>query len=101
MGLAPEKDKELDPEQKHWVANLKRAWMLLKLFEGESFEDVSVKEFWSRKTTNSYGEECHVARKIGWANLMRSLPAKGFAGAILGADVCRRGDKDFLLDPWK
>ena len=99
LGVPPRGD--MNALQKDLVGTLEESMVLIDRFSQENFTDESMNAFWSRRIVNAYGEECHSAQKIRWANLIHSLPPKGLAGSVRGEDCCTGGVRDFLINPRK
>ena len=99
LGVPPR--GEMNALQKDLVGTLEESMVLIDRFSQENFTDESMRAFWSRRIVNAYGEECHSAQKIRWANLIHSLPPKGLAGIVRGEESCTGGVRDFLINPAK
>ena len=101
FGLSVPLNKTVTPLQRELLEVLRESMVLFDRFEAERFSSMPIKGFWQSKMVNAYGEECHSAVKLKWANLVHSLPSKDMAGVVPGEECCVGGVRDFLINPEK
>ena len=99
FGLCFPKKKELTRLQESLMNELQSNLFLVEEFRNHSFDSESLRDFWSGRTVNAYGEQLHSAQTLTWATVQPSLPPPGLAGVLRAEELCTGGVQEFLKFP--